>query len=654
MEKTGMQGKVWTVTALGCALAFPVMAAAGEEPAGRTETVVVTASRVAEKIENVTQNVTVIPQEEIAKNQYEDMGQLLRHYGIGVSGYGANQSLSQIAIRGIRTPTMGNAMTSAILMLIDGRRAGTTNVSLLPLAGVERIEIIRGPAAVQYGTSAVGGVVNVITKRGGKELEALAEAGYGSWDTVKTNAGVSGSAGPWDFSGGLAWMTVGDDYRTGSGRRVHNSDSDYRLSYVLNTGVNFLEEQRLGLSFLGVRGESIGSPGSLDWQTPEASTDRDQHSLDLVYDGGYNSAGLKWQLRYFDMNEDYEYKDPPSFVHSRAQTDNQGAQAQLSWNWNILTLTGGVDWLDNDYSPQQDQSRSELENEAAFLMAKVALLEEKIILNGGLRYDDYTLQVEGRDRDLDKTTYSGGLALHALEWLTFRGNYGTAYRVPTGMETLGYHSDWSEYFGDPDLAPEEGHSWDAGFEIDYGAWRLGVSYFQIDYKNKIATRPVEGGYEYYNIGGSSRYRGLESQASVDLGQVFDWQFMLRPYLNMTNMFTYEDAEGRELQYVRDADISYGINFLYPSIGLEADLRFVWLGHQKESSYDPLGNADAEIRTGGDSTVDFFIKKTLLETGEKGRLSIKGEVLNIFDEEYSTIYGYPMPGRSFFVGLRYDF
>ena len=123
-------------------------------------------------------------------------------------------------------------------------------------------------------------------------------------------------------------MTVGDDYRTGSGRRVHNSDSDYRLSYVLNTGVNFLEEQRLGLSFLGVRGESIGSPGSLDWQTPEASTDRDQHSLDLVYDGGYNSAGLKWQLRYFDMNEDYEYKDPPSFVHSRAQTDNQGAQAQ--------------------------------------------------------------------------------------------------------------------------------------------------------------------------------------------------------------------------------------------------------------------------------------------------------------------------------------
>ena len=110
-----------------------------------------------------------------------------------------------------------------------------------------------------------------------------------------------------------------------------------------------------------------------------ASTDRDQHSLDLVYDGGYNSAGLKWQLRYFDMNEDYEYKDPPSFVHSRAQTDNQGAQAQLSWNWNILTLTGGVDWLDNDYSPQQDQSRSELENEAAFLMAKVALLEEKKI-----------------------------------------------------------------------------------------------------------------------------------------------------------------------------------------------------------------------------------------------------------------------------------
>lgn len=314
-----------------------------------------------------------------------------------------------------------------------------------------------------------------------------------------------------------------------------------------------------------------------------------------------------------------------------------------------------MDWLANDYRAHQDQSKSKLENMAGFLLGKAALFDERLILSAGLRYDDYTLTFEGNKRDLDNTSFSLGAAWHALDWLTFRANYGESYRVPTGMEVAGYITPYgSVYDGDPNLKPEKGLGWDTGLEVNYKTLNLGLTYFQIDYKNKIATRPDGWNYRYYNIGGTTKYRGLEAQASVDVGEYFEWPFMLRPYLNLTHLFTYKDASGKPLQNVRDTDFAYGLNFQYPSIGLEADLRFLYFGHQRENHFDMVTYQTEEVRTGGFTTADFYISKTLWEWERAGTLKVTGEVRNIFDKEYATILGYPMPGRSFYLGLRYDY
>ena len=113
-----------TALALVCAMA----AAAPVRAAETLDTVVVTAGRTEEKAANVTQAVTVIPREELDKHQYQDMGRLLLNYGVGVTGYSANEALSGISIRGMRTPLFGDDATSPILVLIDGRRAGTTHI----------------------------------------------------------------------------------------------------------------------------------------------------------------------------------------------------------------------------------------------------------------------------------------------------------------------------------------------------------------------------------------------------------------------------------------------------------------------------------------------------------------------------------------------
>ena len=655
-----MKKCITTLACMLCLFGAPQAQGAGaqqqEQTAHMLEPVVVTAGRIEEKAKDVTQAMTVIPREEIEKNQYQDLGQILRNYGVQVSSYSSNESLSTISIRGMRTPLFGDEVQSPILVLVDGRRAGTTNVSMIPLVSIERVEIIRGPASVQYGASAIGGVVNVITRRGGEKLKISAEAGYGSWETWKTQAGLSGSQGPVDFAGGVSWMTVDRDYRTGDGRRYKNTQMNHRTSYALNTGVNFLKEHRLGVSLLGMKSEKMGAPDELKYNSLDAGTDRENHSVDAVYDGGCKDFGLSWKARYFSINDRYVSDDPAWPPKYRTKTNTQGSQGQISWNKSFFTLTAGLDWTNNDYRTSYD-SKSEYGNTGGFLLAKAGLFEDKLILSAGLRYDDYSFKFEGREKNLDNVAPSVGLAWHALDWLTFKANYGEAYRIPYAMEVTGYDPGWGPvYHGNSSLKPEKGLGWDAGFEIAYKAFNLGLTYFQTDYKNKIATRPfgVGGDMQYYNISGTTRYRGIEGQASVDVGRFFDWPFMLRPYANITHMLQYDDDSGNKLQYVRNTDLAYGLNFQYPSIGLEADLRFTYFGRQKESKFDRNLWISEEITTGGATTADFFIRQTIWDGKNAGKLSVMGEVRNIFDKNYATVYGYPMPGRSFYIGLRYDY
>ena len=651
------------------ALLCPVQSVSASEH--EHETVLVTAGRVEEKPRTVTQSVTVISSEEIEKNQYQDMAQLLRNYGIGMGGYSEGEGLNSIRIRGMATEVMGNVgMISPILVLIDGRRASTANVSMLPMVSIDRVEILRGPAAVQYGSSAIGGVINVITKRGGKEWHGAAEAGYGSWDTTKAMGGLSGSVGPIDIAGGVQWSHQGDDYKTGKWDTLKDSAYRSKLAYVLNAGINFLEEHRLGVTLISQSNQYMDNHGDIHSGSPiyegnPSYTDRYNHDVDILYEGGYKNAGLQWKARYFTTGDHYyaESYYPGGHDISDAQALNQGAQAQLSWTGDFLSLTGGFDWLKNKYlsdvttnSPWYQNitpDKGETNNYAGFLLAKLNLFDEMLILSGGVRYDAYKLKVGNKNRDLDNTSFSVGAAFNPLDWLTLRANYGESFRAPTGLETIGYTSTYGTYHGNFDLKPEKGRGWDAGFDVNYQGFNLGLTYFETRYDNKIKAEDLGWpDYQFVNVP-EALYRGIEGQASFDLGTFFDWPFALRPYLNFTHILQADDNDGVRITGVRDWEMAYGLNFSYPDMGLIADLRFVYMGYKDETCY--YRDAPAQVkRTGGKTTADFFIQKTILDFEDKGKLSIKGEIRNIFNTYYEPIHGYPQPGRSFYVGLRYDF
>ena len=649
------------ILCLGTTL-FTALILAGPVQAQETETtklgpVVVTAGRIVEKAKNVTQSTTIIQREEIAKHQYKDIGGILRNYGVQVDNYAANSSLSQISIRGIRSSTMGMDLQSPILLLVDGRRVGTSNIAMIPMVNVERIEIIRGPASVQYGTSAIGGVVNVITRRGTEATNVTLEAGGGSWDTYKTLGEFSTAAKVVDFSGGASYLTS-HNYRTGNNDKYHNSGTDYDVAYSGNLGINFNPKNRLGFTMIGVQADKIGSPDELAYNNHTAYNDRANNSMDFAYDGGYKDAGLSWKGRYFVGKDKYFNADPNDpFAHFASETEYSGVQGQLSWQKSILTLTGGADYLDYDTSTRPTKLNNKYYNTGVFGLAKLAFFDESVILSGGLRYDDYKLTFDDKEDTIDHTTPSVGLAWHTTDWLTLRSNYGESYRIPQAQELLGFDNGWTNYVGNPDLKPEEGKSWDAGFEVNYDSLNLGLTYFRTNYKNKIATRQAGAGWDqqYYNMDGTVKFRGIEAQASYELDGAFGWDFVLRPYVNLTHLFKYDDKDGEKVPNVSNMDLAYGLNFEKPDIGLDVDLRFTYYGHRHEKTYGrdfPWPTTD--VKTGGDTIVDLFVTKTLYEWEEGDKVSIKGEVRNLFDVNYATIVNYPEPGQSFYIGLRYDY
>ena len=657
---------VWAIVALD------FQAQAAQEPrqeAQMLETVVVTAGRIEERARNVSRFVTVIPQEEIRKNQYQNMAGLLRNYGVQIDHHAANEAQGQVTIRGMRTMVPTEGGQGLVVILVDGRRIGTENIGMVPMVNIERIEILRGPASVQYGASAIGGVVNVITKRGTEELSASIQGGAGSWDTYQGQGSLAWAQGPIDFSGGISYRTVGD-YRIGGNRKYPNTGTGDKVAYSFNVGYTFLEEHRIGATVLGVDAVRLGNPWDISDPNPIDSLDLSNYSADFVYEGGDKDIGLSWKGRYFFGADEYINAGRyPGFTPNRVRNiaDYQGSQGQVTFQKNILTLTGGVDWLRYDGTKKMDNNTYnntyKYDDLGVFALATVGLFNDRLFLNGGVRQNSYRLESEGNKKNLNKVIPSFGVAWHTTDWLTLKGNYGEAYRIPNALECLGFQGGG---FGptdpNPNLKPERARGYDVGFEIKHKSLRIGLSYFETQYKNKI-TKVDDGGWpvtsQYINADGKIWLKGFEGNASYDLGEALDWPVRLRPYVNFTALTERRNSEkhplfGRKVNNVSDVELGYGLNFAYPEFGFEVDLSFTYMGRQDiEDQIFGSPTWGQAIRVGGKTTADLLLSQRI-HSSDKGTFSAFGEIRNIGDVRYALIHGYPQPGRSFFVGLRYDY
>jgi vitamin B12 transporter len=516
--------KKWvSLVVISAFLILPGFSQAEEKESVTTmEEVVVTAGRVKEKKREITANVTIIDETEIKASSARDLGDLLAEKGIGhIQKYPG--ALTAIGIRGFRTETHGNDLVGHVLILLNGHRSGTGNLAKIMTKNIERIEIIRGPASVQYGSAAMGGVVNVITKQGKDKPTAFVEGILGSWDYEEESIGLSGKVKGLDFSGSFTHQSM-DDYDTADGDRYRNTGYDRKESTSINIGYEFLPGNRIGAIYTNFDADNVGSSGRLSANDLDDYKDTSNESIDLVYDGRTPDGLFSWMARYFEGEDRNVWISPAGsdpdgmdawYPFSKRKTDYQGAQAQISYNQEYLLLTAGFDWSNFEVDGSSNPKKTEYDNPAGFILAKLRLFDERLIVTGGLRYDEYEVEVKkpkGREEDDDNISPRVGVAYLITDWLKLRANYGEAFRMPAADELACDMYRWGvHYIGNPDLDPEESETYEAGVDLSYGSFNSSLTYFYTDFDDKIEYAAKPGNISTWeNIGGAT-IQGLEGQ-----------------------------------------------------------------------------------------------------------------------------------------------
>ena len=617
---------------------------------------VVTASRAKEKTTEVAASVTVIDNEAIKNSSANDLGELLSEKsGVQVLQYPG--SLSSIRIRGFATESHGNDLMGHVLILIDGRRAGTGNAAKILTRNIDRVEIVKGPASVQYGSAAMGGVVNVITKKGDDRPTVYVEANAGSADFMEYASGVSGQMGKFDFSAAVSHSEEGD-YTTGDGTKYDNTGNDGILHASINTGYEFLPGNRIGLTYTTFDADKVGNPGYITSMDPDNYKNTENSSYDLIYDGANASESLAWKAQWFGGKDKDEWVKPNPVKDkiSAQETDSKGAQAQISWSGETLGLTTGVDWVNYDIDATWDPKSTSFSNTAGFAMAKAKLLDQKLVLTGGARFDHYNVEVEGgqgREESDDQISPSIGLVYNVSKTIKLRANVADAFRMPSAKE-LAYDytsSDGKHYVGNPDLDPEKSRTYEVGMDLNAAGIKSALTLFTTEFEDKIVSATRNDGAHTWDNLGEATISGVEGDVSYTFKDLFgSWE--LRPYASITYLFEFKDDEtGKDLQRVADTTIAGGIA-LTDLDGFSADLNVSYLSSQDVTDYQ---FKSYDVVTLSSVTVsNFTLTKRIARTEKLGSLSLRGEIKNIFDNETAYIQGYPIPGRQFFAGVTWSY
>jgi vitamin B12 transporter len=241
-----------------------------------------------------------------------------------------------------------------------------------------------------------------------------------------------------------------------------------------------------------------------------------------------------------------------------------------------------------------------------------------------------------------------------------RINYGQAFVMPGADQLAADYFDptsWAQVVGNPNLTPEESATWEGGLDYSNSGIFLSLTYFHTDYKDKIETVILSGGETSWENLGEATISGIEGELNVDLGEINGWDFQLRPYVRFTYLTQFEDgADEEDLNYTPDWTASCGISFS-DGMGLAATFNVAYTGEQLVEDWedwDWLVSSEPEIVTLGSSTVaSLNISKALVTSDRWGKLTLKGDITNLFNSDYAYVKGYTMPGRSYFLGLRYD-
>ncbi len=655
-------------------------ASAGDD-AEDMEEIVVTAARTEVPKKEVPQVVDVITSEEIEATAGDTLSeQLKKNSSVDVIEYPG--ALSGISIRGFRPEFSG--ITKHSLLLIDGRPAGATNLATILMDNVERIEVLKGPASSLYGAEAMGGVINVITRKTTGPLSGSAELGGGSFDTNFEKLAAGGRLVDWlDFDLTLRNYTQVSDMKLGGGEGIRPGTS-YRTRYgSLRLGSDLSPGWRLDIKGDLYRGIDIETPGALFYG------DLQQSRKDIVRYGGDMQLKRVWgrnesRLTVFASKESSEYYKKYVYDYSvgsyvsaepyrnyESTTRWLGVQIQNATHWRTHQFTLGADYQgieEERKSYRQDGTRKapyspddERENWAVFGDTSWRFLDNRLILNAGIRYDYFDVETKETpyktdfypaSENFDTVNPRFGIKYLISSVLNLHSTLGKAFVPPNAYQMAGYSErivgDTTMITrGNPDLGPEKSWTWDIGIGLDRNDWGLALdtTYFLTKVDDKI-TRKKEDNITTFENAVEARMEGLEVELNWDAGVFFKWDRSVSLFSNATRLFeATEKRPGEEEDDIHNVarwKVNYGISYDDGRINTRLLARYV--GSRKD--YDWYSPGYPEITYKGFTVVDLVAG---IKFKRQHEVTLK--VNNIFDEYYYEKPEFPLSGRAWYLSYK---
>ncbi len=594
--------------------------------------------------------VSVITGEELQRRQIRHAADALRSMpGVHVSRTGGFAGETQVRMRG--------AEANHTLVLIDGMVAnqpgtGEFDFALLSTEQIERIEVIRGAQSGLYGSGAIGGVVNIVTKSGKGPPTASVWSEVGSFKTVEGGITVSGGT---ERAHGLVSYSA----RQANGFNVSSDGSEtdafQRRNFLFKGGIKPTEV--FALDFVlrnaekrGDRDDDLFCCSGLSRQTDSFSHFATSFWLAGV-EGRLDTFGgaltHKFKINHAQTNlEDTVLPLDFSFGPFVSKNDNERSNFSYSTTWKFDTpgiggaakhfLTGLVEKEIEGFTPVTGDNIDRERNRIATAAEYRGEFGNRLFVTGNVRHDN-------NDSFEDFTTWRAAASLALREFgLRPHASVGTGVRLPTMVEQFG---QFAGFIPNPALLPEESFGWDAGVEATFlkGRASLDVTYFNTDLKNEIFTRFLAfPNSTVDNRVGQSTREGIEV--------ALRWRIM--PWLSVGGAYTWLDArddggveEIRRPRNTGKVDVSYGFAEGRGNVTLAA----IYNGQAKDIAFELPFFSQTRVTLG-----DYWLLTAAASLKVQPGLEVFGRVENLLDESYQEIYGFDTPGVAAYAGVKITF
>lgn len=596
------------------------------------EETVVTASRIEEALQRAPDSVTVVTETEIKEKGRKSVIEVLQDVpGVVVSRNGSFGGTASIYMRGT-----SNAHT---LVMIDGVRVGDSmatdgklSMSDLSTDNIERIEIVRGAQSVLYGSDAIGGVINIITKKGEGKRVFTFSSETGSYESFREKVGVSGGTNSVSYSASV------ERYDTQGVSKAEEElpgidEEDYYNRTNVSARISGDLSDTVAVGFAVRHTESELDYDAMDWMTGRAIDADNMQEITMTSMSANFDQDLTdwWQHVIKAGTTDVEREYMANGVFNNAFS---GTSRQASWQHNFFigsvdTISAGFDYEEEE-GDLQDPTWGNIPNKST--NTKSFFIQNKLTPLPGL---SVTLGY----RAIDHQTFGGEDTYKAAAAYVFeqtgtkiRGGYGTGFHAPSLYQL------YSTY-GSTSLKPEESTGYDIGIEQPLLNNRVHASltYFHNEIEQLIDFNMMT--WKYYNVG-EAETKGVEAALSFE---PVEWMFvnLAYTYTEATDETPTGANTGKDLRYRPQHAGSVSVT-VTPMDGLTVNVNAQYTGER----YRDANNAN--------EMPEYLLVNCAASYNVTEWLEVFGRIENLTDKDYQSIYDYGEPGIGFYGGVTLTF